>query len=99
VNTGSSAIDWTQRYRVPNDVLVRRVDDMAVLLELRTRGTYSLDEIGTRVFDAVVGSDSLGAAITTLLAEYDVEIERLRADVRELVAELAKRGLLERRSG
>jgi hypothetical protein len=87
----------SDRYRLPEDVLVRTLEGEAVLLKLRTNETFSLDEIGTRVLEAVTSSDSLRHAMQIILTEYDVEAEPLWEDVSALVSDLVERGLLEHR--
>jgi hypothetical protein len=97
--SASSAVPGrSDRYRVPAEVLVRTLEGRAVLLELRTNETFSLDEVGTRMFEAVISSDSLRAAMELILAEYDVEAGTLWEDLSVLVADLVERGVLEHRS-
>jgi len=84
---------------VPADVLVNVIDGQAVLLNLKTERYFGLDEVGTEMWRVLTSSDSIEAACATLLAEYEVEPERLRADVFELAQKLIENGLLEVRGG
>lgn len=84
---------------VPADVLVNVIDGQAVLLNLKTERYFGLDEVGTEMWRVLTSSDSIESACTALLAEYEVEPERLRADVLDLAQTLIENGLLEVRGG
>lgn len=89
----------SSRLSVAPDVLVNVIDGQAVLLNLKTERYFGLDEVGTEMWRALTSSDSLEAASSVLLAEYEVEPERLRADLLSLAQKLIENGLLEVRSG
>jgi len=84
-----------QRFAVPSDVLVNIVDGQSVLLNLKSERYFGLDEVGTRMWAALTTAESVQAACEALLAEYDVEPDRLRKDIEELAARLLAHGLLE----
>lgn len=71
----------------------------SIVLDLDTGIYYGLNEVGARVWTLVQTPVTLRAVLTTLLAEYDVELERCERDLLELVRELAECGLLEVREG
>ena len=77
------------------DVLVRELEGESVLLNLKSESYFGLDEIGTRMWSALVGSPSVEAAFDALLEEYDVEPEQLRSDLDQFVATLKEAGLLD----
>src|SRR5207237_7913745 len=84
-----------RRVSVPPDVLINEVGGESVLLNLKNERYYGLDEVGTRMWQVLTTSDSVDAALEILIAEYDVEPERLRRDLDELIDKLAAQGLLE----
>jgi hypothetical protein len=87
--------DLMQRRLVPApDVLVQEVDDESVLLNLASEQYFGLDEVGTRMWQALSSCDSVQAAHDQLLKEYAVEEERLRSDLLDLVDQLVEHGLL-----
>jgi len=90
---------FSARLAVPAHVLVRQVENESVLLNLTSERYFGLDEVGTRMWTALTTSPSIQAAYDTLIAEYDVEDERLRQNIEELVEKLVANGLLEVRSG
>lgn len=75
--------------------MFRELDGEAVILDLESECYFGLDEVGTRMWITITESSSIGEAFTTLAAEYDVDPERLRTDLDELVTTLRDRGLVE----
>ena len=88
-------ISFESRVRIPQDVLVSQLDGESVLLKLKSECYFGLDEIGTRIWDLLLASDSIQAAYETVLSEFDVDPEQLRADLTELVDSLVQQGLIE----
>lgn len=86
--------DLTSRIARSPDVLVQELDGEAVLLNLESERYFGLDPVGTRVWALLEERTSLDAVHETLLAEFEVEPERLRADLLQLVGELAGAGLV-----
>ena len=87
-------ISFNQHVNTPEDVLVRELDGQSVLLNLETEQYFSLDEVGTRMWELLTASPSIQAAYDALLAEYDVTPDLLRSDLQTLVERLAEKGLL-----
>lgn len=90
-----STIDFDQKIAVPDNVLFRELDGEAVILNLDDESYYGLDDVGTRMWIVVELSKTIGDAHAQLLTEYDVDAERLKADMIDLVQELCDRGLIE----
>lgn len=76
-------------------IVYRTVNEEAILLDPTSGRYYSLDEIGSRAWALLVEHGDVGAVADALMAEYDVGLERLVADLEELVGRLLDRGLLE----
>ena len=86
--------DIETRVSIPTDVLFHELDGEAVLLNLKTGKYFGLDPTGTRIWHFLVETGSLGLVYKRMLDEYDVEAERLRADLLALVDQLAAHGLI-----
>ncbi|MEY2539289.1 MAG: hypothetical protein QOG67_3029 [Verrucomicrobiota bacterium] len=76
------------------DVMIRQVGDESVILDLNTERYLGLDDVGTRMWNALVASDSVEQAYQQLLGIYGVEPALLRKDLEEFVAKLVGHGLL-----
>lgn len=87
-------VQFSSRVRPAANVLVRELEGEAVLLNLDNESYYGLDEIGARMWSAVNASDSVEEAYEVLVAEYDVETERLRDDLLSLIADWIENGLV-----
>jgi hypothetical protein len=70
------------------------VDGELVLLNVQSERYYGLNDSGTRMWRALVGSHDFEGAVASLLTEHDVTEERLRADLEALVERLSAEGLL-----
>src|SRR5262249_21254157 len=92
-------ISFTQRASVPSDVLMQELQGEAVLLNVNSGRYFGLDEVGTRMWAAVTNADSIETAYKCLLAEYDVESDRLRVDLHNLLEKLVEHGLVEIQGG
>lgn len=89
------AISLKMRVLVPAEVLVQELQGESVLLNVRSGRYFGLDEVGTRMWAALTTAGSLQAARDTLLAEYDVDAERLERDLHALIEKLVENGLVE----
>jgi hypothetical protein len=82
-------------YQIPPNVLFREVDGQLVLLNLETEQYFGLDEIGADMIRRITET-TMDDAIAALTSSYDVDPDRLRADLRELVDSLLEAQLLDR---
>ena len=89
------SVSFTDRIRVPRDVLLSRLQEESVLLNLDNESYYGLDDVGTRMLSVLNSSDSVQAAWLQLVDEYDVDREVLRDDLVSLVERLLEQGLVE----
>jgi len=90
----NSAISFSDRVRVPDDILISNLQDESVFLNLESERYFGLDIVGTRMFAALTNSDSIEAAYQLLADEYDVDREVLRHDLIALVENLLQQGLV-----
>jgi hypothetical protein len=87
--------EMDQRFRSAGAVHARRFDDSTVVLDL-TRGEYfSLNEVGSAIWEGLSAGRSVGEVAGRLVEEYDVDLPTARRDVQALVARLLASGLLE----
>lgn len=82
------------RVETPESVLVRELQGESVLLNLESEAYFGLDDVGTRMWQALTATSSIEAAFEMLLAEFDVEPDRLRSDLTDFVENLTKAGLI-----
>jgi hypothetical protein len=87
------------RIEVPESVLTREIDGEMVLLDLASESYFGLDDVGTRIWPALVEHGTLPGARDALIAEFDVEPAVLKRDLARLVGELESHGLVAIRRG
>ena len=84
------------RIRPHPEVLVQELPDGdAVLLHMETEVYFSLDQVGTRMWNALAETGDVELAAAELVEVYEVDDERLRSDLNDLVDRLTEQGLLE----
>ena len=89
------AISFSDRVRVPDDVLISNLQEESVILNLDSERYYGLDDVGTRFLSALNTADSIEAAYEKLSQEYDVDEEVLRKDLLTLVENLLAQGIVQ----
>ena len=77
-----------------DDVLCQEVGGETVLLDLKNEFYFSLDAVGSRVWQLLAEYPLLQDVYNCLLEEYEVEPETLRNDLLELITELEKNSLV-----
>ena len=87
-------ISFSDRVKVPDDVLISNLQEESVILNLDSERYYGLDDVGTRMLSVLSTSNSIEAAYELLLKEYDVDGEMLRRDLLSLVEQLVDQGLV-----
>ena len=85
----------SQRATPSDEVLFQEVGGESVLLDLSSECYFGLDPVGTRIWKLLSADANLKSAYDTLCEEYEVEPERLRTDLLDLVAKLAEAGLVQ----
>jgi hypothetical protein len=81
--------------RAPEHVLTRKAAGETVLLNLESEEYYGLEGVGTRLWELIEsGGTTVAAAVGVLRREYTVSGDVLAADVKELIADLQRSGLV-----
>jgi hypothetical protein len=88
------SISFSDRVKIPDDVLISKLQEESVILNLDSERYYGLDDVGTRILSVLTTSESIEAAYETLVKEYDVNAQVLRQDLIELIENLSKQGLI-----
>ena len=82
------------RIQIGPQVVHSEVSGETVILNLSTGTYFGLDEIGTLMWNLLAQHGSTDSMIRTLLDEYEVGDEKLRADIDELLSSLKAHGLV-----
>lgn len=87
-------ISFNSRVTTPDGVLMRQIDNEAVILNLNSELYFGLSAVGTRMWTLLTSQPTIQVAFDKLLEEYDVAPDRLQQDMLALIAELEQHGLV-----
>ena len=78
-----------QSYPVRKEqVIAQKASNDFLLFNMHDGNYYSLNEVGSRIWELCDGDHSVAQLLETLKAEYDAPVESLAQDVLELLEEL-----------
>ena len=87
-------VKFTQKVTLSPDALFQEVGGEIVILDLKSESYFGLDEVGARIWQLMQEHGDLQRVFEVMLREFDVEPDRLEADMNNLISELAKSGLV-----
>ncbi len=79
---------------VSKDVLTAHLEGEAVLLHLKTKRYFRLNETGAAVWKGLEDGLGLDAIVVQLVKDFDVDSVTARAEVERVLGELRERDLL-----
>jgi hypothetical protein len=79
---------------IPSQVLARRIGEETVILNLESGVYFGLDPVGARIWELLTDGNELAGICETMQLEFEVDRETLGTDVRRLVQDLEKQGLI-----
>jgi hypothetical protein len=88
-------ISLETRVHASEDVVVRELEGESVLLNLATGVYFGLDTVGTRIWQLIEQHGRLADVRDAITREFEVDADAAGHDLRELVDEMAARGLVE----
>jgi coenzyme PQQ synthesis protein D (PqqD) len=77
-------------------VLFRRLGDGGVIVDLHHDQIFELNDTGARIWEAIESGVTIAALPALLTSEFHIDSETAASEVRRLVDELLRAGLLER---
>jgi hypothetical protein len=86
-------IDLDTVVSVPDNVYTQEIGEETILLDTEGGRYFSLDPVGTRMWQLIREHGTLRLAYKTLLTEYDVTPERLETDLLALTEKMIDKGL------
>ena len=90
-------MDLTQNYTIDKDKITYRIiDGEAVILNLDNGYYYSLNEVGTRIWESLNKQKALAKILDSLKEEYRLPEKQLESDILGLVKDLQKEELIKK---
>lgn len=84
----------TGKIRVPENVVHRSFQEETVLLNLDTGQYHGLNGTAGRMLTCLEETGDAARTAEIVAEEFEVDLERVRADLAELCAKLVERGLV-----
>jgi hypothetical protein len=79
----------------PNPLVVAQaMDEGLVLMDLPSGECFELNRVGAEVWDRLAKAQSIADIVTEMAAQYHAPASTVESDVRALVTDLLRRGLL-----
>lgn len=82
------------RFRAAGDALAATLSDGAVLLNLRTKRYFSLNETGTRVWELLLEGRTEEEIVRAMTREYDVGEDAARRETADVITALRENELI-----
>lgn len=83
------------RHEVKARLVWRVVDDEALIVDLDSGGFFSLDPIGTEIWQGLHEGLSVAQIVAAIAAKYGADARTVQQDVAELLEELSREGLVD----
>jgi len=81
-------------YTIPSTVMLQIVDDETLLFDSATELFFTLNEVGTVMWEIMSENSALRAVYDELIEAYDVPSQQLEADIVTFATALTQQGLL-----
>ena len=87
-------LELTSVLEKSDNILFRIVDDEAIIVHIDSNEVLVLNEVGARVVEIMENPTSVVDLLAQLIEEFDVEMERLEADIFKHLEELLTENVL-----
>jgi hypothetical protein len=91
----STGIDKSDLVHIGKDLVASDLGGETVLFDLNRSFYYGLNRVAARVWEHLSEPRSAGEVLDRLRAEFDVDPSEAWSDLRDLLAEMAEKGLIE----
>jgi hypothetical protein len=81
-------------YRIPNTILLQKIDGESILLDSNSNQFFALNPIGEQIWELLTQSKEPAAILEALQQLYDAPQEVLKNDISTFLNVLVDRGLL-----
>jgi hypothetical protein len=81
-------------YQIQKGLIIQKLDKETVIFDAEESLLYTLNETASEIFRLLKKGLKQEEIVERMVKKYDVRKERVKKDVRELVEELRKRGIV-----
>lgn len=84
-----------EKHELKARLVWRVVDDEALIVDLDSGGFFSLDPIGTEIWQSLHEGLSVAQIVEAIVVKYGVDAPTAQQDVAELLDDLSREGLVD----
>ena len=88
------AIDDATILARPANLVASEIDSEMVILDIESGHFFQLNQIGSRIWEALEAPTTMGELCRSMQDRFDVDQETCRRDVNDFVARLSENGLV-----
>ena len=85
---------FSKTVRKSHNLLSQEINGETVILDLNGEQYFGLGEVGTRLWQLIETEIPIESVCTTILGEFEVEIDQLKIDIEQHFQELLDAGLV-----
>lgn len=89
-----STFTGTEKLQRADDLLGAAVGDELLMMSIEKGSYFSLNAVGTRIWELLESPITFDELVARLTAEYDVPADTCRQEVEKFLAALRERGML-----
>ncbi len=88
-------ISLETKITIPETLLLQKVDEETILLDINTQEYFSLNELGGIIWELLSKNNNLKEVKDELLVTYDINEKQIIDDILNFISALIKKGLIE----
>lgn len=82
------------KINIPDTLFLQKVDDETILLDSNTNEYFSINEIGTFIWETLEEKKDLKSVKEEIISNYDVDEKQVENDILNFIQEVANKGLI-----
>jgi hypothetical protein len=79
---------------INDKIIAREIQGEAILLNKENGDYFSMNAVGTEIFNCICKGMEIDAIVDLLLDKYDIEQDILKKDVASIVAEMVEKKII-----
>ncbi len=82
------------KINIPETLFLQKVDDETILLDSNTNEYFSINEIGTFIWETLEEKKDLKSVKEEIISNYEVDEKQVENDILNFIQEVANKGLI-----
>jgi len=87
-------MNFNASYTIPDSVMLQNIDDETLLLDTNTQEFFSLNEIGSAMWESMSEYNNLEEVYKEFQEAFDIDANQLKSDITTFASALKEKGLI-----